>query len=60
LEFGDFIVTEANMKKLAVLLSLTGTIAGALQSPTDAPDPGLKSIVQIAIVTREVEATTKR
>jgi catechol 2,3-dioxygenase-like lactoylglutathione lyase family enzyme len=48
------------MNKLAILLLLTGTLAGALQSPTDAPDPGLKSIVQIAIVTRDVEATTKR
>lgn len=48
-------------KKLvfALLLFLTAA-AGALQSPAEPPDPGFKTLVQVAIVSRNAEATAKQ
>jgi methylmalonyl-CoA/ethylmalonyl-CoA epimerase len=48
-----------NMKTLTILLVLLGATSGAQQS-TPSLDPGLKRIVHIGIITRDVEATSKR
>jgi catechol 2,3-dioxygenase-like lactoylglutathione lyase family enzyme len=45
------------MKKIAVLAILLGS-AASTQQP--APDPGLQTMTQVAIVCRDIEATSKR
>jgi methylmalonyl-CoA/ethylmalonyl-CoA epimerase len=47
------------MKKLAVLACLVGSVANC-QPPAPASDPGLKTVVQVAIVCRDIEATSRR
>lgn len=47
------------MKNPIILLALLGT-AASTQPPAADPDPGLKTLVQVAIVCRDVEATSKR
>ena len=45
------------MRKLAILLAVLGGAAGAQQPP---PDPHLKTITQVCIVCRDVDACSKR
>ena len=47
------------MKQFTLLLILCGVLAGA-QPPAPAPEPGMKKIIQIGILTRDVEASAKR
>lgn len=44
------------MKKIAVLAVLLGSVASTEQP---APDPGLKTITQVAIVCRDIDATSR-
>ena len=50
---------DNEMKKLTILLVLLGATSGA-QPPVPAPEPGLQRVTQICIVTRDIEATSKR
>lgn len=50
---------KKKMKKLAILLAVLGGTAGAQQPPAD-PDPGLKTLTQVCIVCRDVDACSKR
>lgn len=47
------------MRKLSTLM-LVVCAAAAMQQPLTEPDPGMKTIVQVAIVCRDVDATSKR
>lgn len=47
-------------RKLALLGVLFAITAPALQSPVETPDPGMKTLVQVAIVSRDIEATAKQ
>ena len=47
------------MKTLCALMVMAGSAAVALQTPAEI-DPGMKTVVQVAIVCRDVEATSKR
>lgn len=47
------------MKKLAILLAVLGGVAGA-QQPLADPDPGLKTVTQVCIVCRDVDACSQR
>ena len=49
---------HGRMKKLALFLPLLAAIAPAQE--TAYRDPGMKAVVQVAIVCRDVEATSKR
>jgi catechol 2,3-dioxygenase-like lactoylglutathione lyase family enzyme len=48
------------VKKGFWLSCLFVAAAGALQSPVEPPDPGMKTLVQVAIVTRNAEATARQ
>lgn len=47
-------------KKFLLFGAVFVAAAGALQSPVEPPDPGMKTLVQVAIVTRNAEATAKQ
>jgi len=47
-------------KNVTILLLFLGVTAGALQSPVEPPDPGMRTLVQVAIVSRNAEATAKQ
>ena len=46
--------------KCAIILSALLGVAASAQQPVADPDPGLKTVVQVAIVCRDIEATSKR
>ena len=48
------------VRKLVLFGVLFGMAAPALQSPVEPPDPGMKTLVQVAIVSRNAEATAKQ
>lgn len=47
-------------KKLLLYGCMFTAAGGALQSPVEPPDPGMKTLVQVAIVTRNAEATAEQ